>query len=163
MRPAFWTAPAVACLAATLAPAQDGARFVERAPTPRKPPVHTMERAGNPQAISRWAVPGVSRYEAGAYVGGGSLRGNRVLTKGPYSVTGPTDTGTYGWDFAGFGVRPGRVFLAASPDPSLGSDYTRNYRTDGPRVLDVFALRPFRKAVLEKREVVEERKGEGEH
>lgn len=156
-----WAIPVVLVTAAS-ASAQD--RFVERAPLPRHPPEHTDARAGATMPVAPWAIPGVTRFEAGGYVGGGSLRGNRALARGPYTAPGPTQTGTFGWDFAGFRMRPGRVFLAASADPAAGPPVARNYRTDGPHVLDVFSLRPFRKAVLEKREVMEERKvGSGEH
>jgi hypothetical protein len=112
--------------------------------------------------VAPWAIVGATRYESGGYVGGGSLRGNNMLARG--AASGPTQTGTFGWDFTGFRLRPGRVFLAPSTDPSSGSPIGRNYRTDGPHIVDVFSLRPFRKAVLEKREVMEERKGRvGEH
>ncbi|MBX9583331.1 MAG: hypothetical protein K2X87_23765 [Gemmataceae bacterium] len=144
-------------LIASQASAQE--RFVERAPLPKHPPADAMARAGYPQTVARWAIPGVSRYEAGGYVGGGSLHGNRVLAKGPFAATGPRLDGTFGWDFAGFKVRPGRVFLAPSQDPGAGAVVARNYRTDGPHVPDVFSLRPVRKAVLEKREAAEERRG----
>lgn len=159
----FWTAPVILCAAASAAWGQSGGRFVERTPYPIRWPVeNTMERAGNPQRVARWAVPGVTRYEAGGYVGGGSLRGNAVAAKGHFVAPGPTATGTFGWDFAGYGVRPGRVFLARSPDPSAGTEFARKYRSEGPYVLDVFALRPFRKAILEAKEHAEEREHGGE-
>jgi hypothetical protein len=137
-------------------------RFVERAPPPKHPPADTMARAGYPQAVARWAIPGVTRTEAGGYVGGGSLRGNRILARGPFAAAGPRLDGTFGWDFAGFQVRPGRVFLAPSADPAAGAVVARNYRTDGPHVPDVINLRPVRRAVLEKREAVGEH-GAGDH
>jgi hypothetical protein len=144
-------------LIASESPAQD--RFVERTPL-RKPVDHTMQRAGNPRNIAWWARPSVSKYDAMGYIGGGSLKGNSLLAKGPFSATGPSDTGTVGMDFAGFKMRMGRVFLAPSADPSHGSSITRNYRTDGAHIPDIFALRPFRKAVLEKKEDLEHRHGE---
>jgi len=154
-----WAFPAV-LLATQLAAAQE--RFVARTPLPHHPPAHTMERAGNPQRIAPWAVPGISRYSAGGYVGGACLKGNSAFCKGPVLATGPLATGTFGWDFAGFKLHSGRVFLAPSADPSAGSPIARNYRADGPHVPDVVSLRPFRRAVLEKREVMEERKCAGE-
>ena len=119
-----------------------------------------MQRAGQPRNIAPWAVPSVTRFEAGGYIGGGSLHGNSALAKGP-AATGPISIGTFGTDFAGFQLRMGRAFLAPSADPSAGPSLARSYRTDGPHVPDVFAIRPFRKAVLEKKEALEGRK-EGE-
>ena len=135
--------------------AQD--RFVERTPLPRKPVEHTMQRAGNPRTIAPWAVPSVTRYEAGGYIGGGSVRGNSILAEGPASATGPISEGVFGTDFTGFQMRMGRVFLAPSANPAAGPSIARNYRTDGPHVPDVFAIRPFRKAILEKKEDIEVR------
>jgi hypothetical protein len=127
-------------------------RFVERAPLPRNPQPHMMQRSGDSRRIAPWATRSVSRFEAGAYIGGGSLKGNDLLATGAASAAGPTTDGTFGTDFAGFRMRMGRVFLAPSADPSCGNSMTRSYRTDGPHVPDVFALRPLRKACLMKRE-----------
>ena len=113
-----------------------------------------MQRAGNARNIAPWAVPSVTRFDAGGYIGGGSLRGNTAM------ATGQITEGTYGTDFTGFRMRMGRVFLAPSADPSAGASIARNYRTDGPRVPDVFAIRPFRKAILEKKEDIAERGGD---
>ena len=137
-------------LFASPAVAQD--RFVERTPAPRKPVDHSMTRAGNPRSIAWWAQPSVGRHDVGGYVGGGTLKNNTPLAKGPGAVTGPTEDGTFGTDFAGFRTRMGRVFLAPSADPSRAPSIARAYRTDGPHVPDVFAWRPFRKAVLEKKD-----------
>jgi hypothetical protein len=141
------------------APAFAQDRFVERTPPLKKPIEHSMTRAGNPIKIAWWAQPSVGKHDATGYIGGGSLKGNSVLAKGHSSATGPTDTGTFGSDFAGFHLRMGRVFLAPSADPGRGPSITCNYRTDGPHVPDVFALRPLRKAVLEKKEDIEKRRG----
>jgi hypothetical protein len=127
-------------------------RFVERAPLPRHPQPHTMQRSGDSRRIAPWATRSVSRFEAGAYIGGGSLKANSLLATGAASTAGPTTDGTFGTDFAGFHMRMGRVFLAPSADPSCGNSMARSYRTDGPHVPDIFALRPFRKACLEKQE-----------
>jgi len=116
------------CVAGLLGPAvaaEDAPRYAERTPLPHRPAAHTQERAGNPATVAPWAVPGVSRYEAGGSVGG-----------------------TFGWDFVGFRLRPGRVFRMAASNP----EHAAGYRTQGPHVPDVFSLRPFRRAVLEKNE-----------
>ena len=74
----------------------------------------------------------------------------------------PATTGTFGWDFGGFRMRPARVFLAPSPSGANRSVIANHYRAEDPfHVTDVFALRPFRKAVLEKHEAKEERHGGG--
>ncbi len=136
-------------------------RFAERTFLPRKPPEHTQERAGNPASVAWWAQPGVGPHEAGGYIGGGRLRGNAPLSKSAGGL-GPTETGTLGWDFVGFGRRPGRVFLGASPEGGKDRDYARGYRTDGTHhIPDVFAVRPIRKAVLESKEDNGEHKAHG--
>ena len=127
-------------------------RFVERTPYPHKPVLHTMDRAGKPTYVSRFAVPSVTAKEVGGYVGGGRLHGNRIFAKGAAAATGPVFDGTYGTDYAGLHVRPGRVFLARSYDPSVGPTIARSYRTDGHHPPDVFALRPLRKAVIDAKE-----------
>ncbi len=126
-------------------------RFVERTPLPWHPAGHTMERAGNPTLVKAHAVPSMTARDAGGYIGGGKLFGNRVFAKGSTAATGPVANGTFGTDYAGFHVRPNRVFLAASYDPSIGPTIARAYRTDGHYPPDIFALRPFRKAVIEAR------------
>jgi len=128
----------VACCVPAVAADPD--RFVERTPLPKHPPDHTPERAGLICPVARYAVPGVSRYEAGGYVGGGALfRGGG---------RGPCD-GTFGWDYVGFGWRPGRVFLGWLNDRPGQSALARKYATDGPRVPDVIAAQPVRRAVKE--------------
>jgi hypothetical protein len=138
--------------------------FVERTPYSKFPLTQSMERAGYPQHIAPWAIPSVTRFEAGGYIGGGCLKGNSIFAKGPFTASGPTYDGTFGWDFAGFGMRPGRLFLAPTGDPSQQrSDISRNYRTEGHYPKDVGLIRPLRRAILEKREVKEERHGGGDH
>jgi len=165
VRRSLWLVPVAVAWSAGSAAAQDGHRFVERAPVQKHLGPQTQPAAGNPATVAWWAVPGPGKYSTGAYVGGGSLlHGNHVLARGPGAVTGPVTTGTFGWDFAGFRMRPGRVFLAPSPDGANRSVIARHYRAEDPvHVPDVFALRPFRKAVLEKHEAKEERHGGGEH
>ncbi len=140
-------------------------RWAERAPLPHVNIEHTMDRAGYPQSVSRYSTSSITRFDNGGYIGGASLRNNNVLARGPGSAIGPVYDGTYGTDYTGLQQRMGRVFLAPSDDPSRGHPIYLAYRSEGPRVKDIFAGRPFRKAVLEKREDVEERKHgkEGDH
>ncbi|AMV28694.1 hypothetical protein VT84_30090 [Gemmata sp. SH-PL17] len=139
-------------------------RIAERTPAPLVNIEHSAARAGYPLNVKRHAIPSVTRFDQGGYVGGGSLRNNSLIARGPGSATGPTQDGTYGTDFGGFRAHLGRVFLASSNDLSRGRPAYLAYRTDGPRVLDVFALRPLRKAVLERREDAEEmHHGKEEH
>ncbi|MCS6865392.1 MAG: hypothetical protein RMJ56_01055 [Gemmataceae bacterium] len=123
-----------------------------RTPQPLKPVEHSMARAGYPLSVNRLAAPSVMRNELGGYVGGGSLKKNDWLARGPMSATGPLQAGTYGTDFGGFRQRLSRVFLAPSNDPSRGYPISWNYRAEGPRLTDIGTLRPFRKAVLEWRD-----------
>ena len=134
-------------------------RFVQRAPLPRIPPVHSAEQAGYPMSVSRLAVPSVTRFDQAGYVGGGSVRNNNLLARGPGSATGPLYAGTFATDYGGLRGHLGRVFLAPSDHPGRGIPISWNYRAEGPRVTDIFALRPFRKAVLEKREDAEDHHG----
>jgi hypothetical protein len=93
----------------------------------------TLEKAGNPTTISRWAHPGIEKHERPGLIGGSRLFGG----DGP----GEYD-GTFGWDYAPW--RPGRVFLGWSHDrahqPKMGS-----YKTDTHKVPDPIALHPIRK------------------
>lgn len=169
MRSALRAVPAACVLLASCKaipdhPPHQEPRFVERTPLPRVAPPNTLARAGNPDALAPWAIPSVTSHEAGGYIGGGSLcKNNRPLTRGAGTTAGAPGDGTYGLDFIGFGHRPGRVFLAPSPDPSAGTPIAENYKTDTHYPKDVFNIRPVRKAVLEKREAAAERRGEGEH
>lgn len=135
-------------------------RFVERTPYPRNPVFHTMERAGNPTSVKPRAVPSVTAHDATGYVGGAKLLGNNLRGKGSGAASGPIQDGTFATDYAGAQLRTGRVFLAPSYDRSIGPTVARAYRTDGPHVPDVFSLRPLRKAVLEKRDVMDSKHGE---
>jgi len=137
------------CVVSNSAFAQE--RFVERAPR-RAPIPHTMERAGFPTTVKPHAIESVPPQAVGGYVGGARLRGNHVFARGAGAAVGAIQDGTYATDYAGIQTRPGRVFLAPSYDPSIGPTIARAYRTDGPQVLDVFSLRPVRKAVIEARE-----------
>lgn len=132
-------------------------RFVERTPQRRSPIPHTMESAGNPNCVKARATPSFPVEDVGGYIGGARLHGNHVFARGAGAATGAPLDGTYGTDYAGLKTRPNRVFLASSYDPSIGPTIARAYRTDGPQVTDVFALRPLRKAVLEAREAGHEK------
>lgn len=109
MRPAFL----LLLLLAGDAAAQS--RFVERTPPYRVPVEHTMQRAGEPLHVARFAAPSVTRFDSAGYVGG-----NR--------------DGTFGTDFTGlplpFRRRPGRIFRIPSANPSAGQSIARGYRTD---------------------------------
>ena len=132
-------------------------RMAERTPMPHAFIDHSMERAGNPQSVSRHAAPSVTCRDHGGYLGGASIRNNNLLARGPGSAVGPVQDGTFGTDYTGFRAHLGRVFLAPSNDPSQGRPIYLAYISEGPRVKDVYAGRPFRKAVLEKREDAEHR------
>ncbi len=138
-------------------------RFVENTPLPLVPPPNTLARAGYSDEVAPWAIGSVTKYESGGYVGGGSLKSNRVLARGVGTNVGPTQDGTFGLDFIGFHHTPGRVFLAPSPDPSAAVPIAENYKTDVVFPKDVFNIRPVRKAVVERRNEAEERRGGGEH
>jgi hypothetical protein len=124
-----WLTGLTLLLAVSFAVAEEPKRFVERTPRVKYPPQHTAERAGNPTGLSRWAVLTPTPGTAGGYI-----------------------SGTYGTDHVGPLRRYGRIFRAPSADPSRGASIADNYSTDAAPVKDVFALRPFRKAVIEAKE-----------
>lgn len=116
------------------------------------PARHTPEGTGTVKPYSRLATAGVTRFETGGYVGGGKL----VRGDGP----GVQD-GTYGWDYVGFGRRPGRIFLGYFHDaPSHQMPFLPKYNAEGRRVTDVVALMPVKKAVREAKH--EKKTGGGE-
>ena len=128
-------------LAAAAARADDDPthRFPSRA-------VHTHERAGHPQEVSRLAHPVPSPRDAGGWVGGGRLL---VYPRKPDGRVTATD-GTWGLDYVGFGCRPGRVFLDWWHDrphqPMPGP-----YSPDGPHVPDPIAAHPIQKLLCGKK------------
>src|SRR5690349_21750262 len=67
----------------------------QRTPAPLTPVEHTMERAGNPQSVRSRAIPTVTRFDYAGYVGGGSIRNNNLMARGPGSAVGPIQTGTF--------------------------------------------------------------------
>jgi hypothetical protein len=118
-----------------------GAGRADDDPTHRWPStaVHTFERAGNPQSVAPWAIWGRTSHEGGGYVGGGRLA---LFPRKPDGRQPETD-GTWGWDFVGFGRRPGRVFLDwwhERPQQPLPG----KYNTDGPYPEDVVAKKPVK-------------------
>ena len=134
-------------------------RCAMRTPKPCWPAPHTMERAGYPQEIARFNQPSVTCYDRPGYVGGARLfHNNNVVTRDPTVVTGPVQNGTFATDYAGVRGRLGRVFLASSNDPSKGYPISWNYIAEGPRVKDIYNIRPLRNAILELHEDGEERR-----
>jgi hypothetical protein len=124
-------------------------RFAQRTPYPHRPVEHSMARAGFPQSVRPHAVPSVTCYDNAGYVGGARLKHNNLLGRGPGSATGPIYDGVFATDYTGVRQHMGRVFLAPSVDPSKGKSFSRGYWAEGPRVTDVFAIRPLRNAILE--------------
>lgn len=96
---------------------------------------HTFARSGNANQVASWSKPSRTVKESPGFVGGGSLGGDR--TRGP-------NEGVFGFDYVGHGWKPGRVFLGWS---SSGGKAGGPYKTDGPRVFDIFSIRPVRKAL----------------
>lgn len=97
---------------------------------------HTFARAGFPNVIAQWAQPSRTSKQMPGYIGGS-------IPLGGGEPIAPVD-GTFGYDYVGYGP-PGRVFLGWAHDPvnpRMGS-----YRTDGPRVFDIFSVRPVRRAL----------------
>jgi hypothetical protein len=163
-----WTIALAGVVPLFLSPARAGDhswldRFVQRAPLPRQPQEHSAERAGYPLAVRAHAVPSVTQFDAGGYIGGASLRNNCLRAHGPGSATGPLQDGTYGTDYVGCRQHLSRVFLAPSTDPSAARPIYLRYRAEGPRIPDPFALLAFRKAVFAAREEAEGGHGEGGH
>ena len=132
-----WVCVGVACVAGTARAEEPDADRTHRFPSKA---VHTFERAGQPLAVHKWAVPSRSPYRGGGWVGGGRLA---IFPRQP-DGRHPTLDGTWGWDHVGFGRKPGRVFLdfwhGRPHDPALGT-----YRTDGPHIPDVVAIKPLKK------------------
>jgi len=100
---------------------------------------HTFARAGQSNVIAPWARPTRTPKDAPGYIGGG-----RPFPAWSGEGRGPLD-GTFGYDFIGYGRYPNRVFLGWY-GPAAGPP-SGPYRTDGPRVFDIFSVRPVRRAV----------------
>ena len=132
---------------------------------------HSAERAGYPLTVSRVAIPSVTRFDNGGYIGGASLRNNNLCARGPGSAIGPVYDGTFGTDYTGVRQHMGRVFLAPSDsDASVGRPaYLAYVVRRPPRDGHLRGCPAFRKAVLAKKEDIEEHRhgkeghGEGGH
>lgn len=119
-------------LLVVMSTARSGAAF-----HPLAPPEHTQQRAGCPQSVAPWAVPGQTSHYAVGYVGGACL--------GRKGEPRNSDEGVFGWDYAGRSWNPGRVFLnwchfGKQPQPGP-------YKSDGPHVPDVFSIKPIQRAM----------------
>jgi hypothetical protein len=143
----------IACLAVLLtshlASAQD--RHAERAPLPHYRTPNSMQRSGDSQKVAWWAVPSVTRFDSTGYIGG-AVHAKPGIFSRPCASTGPIADGTFGTDYGGIRLRATRVFLMPSANPACGPSASEKYRMEGPHLPDVFALQPFRKAVIEKKE-----------
>lgn len=124
-----------------VAAAEEKEPFAARTTTFVIPPRHTAEGTGTTKPLSRLATGGISPHESGGYIGGGKL----VRGEGRGVAEG-----VYGWDYTFFGRRPGRIFLGWHNDSTRHqTPILPRYAAEGPRVTDVFALQPFKKAVRE--------------
>ena len=113
--------------------------------------VHTMERAGYPNEISRFAHPTDTGRYYGYYVGGGSLKSGESL--------GPDNgLGTWGWDYGGLCCGFKKIELLWNP-ARYQSGYGR-YKIDGPPVKDVG---PYVEKLKEGPAAIHKIHGEGGH
>ena len=131
------------CLACTVALVFSTAALAQP-PMPRGSTTaadHTFEPAGQPQVVAPWARLTRTPKEAPGYIGGG-----RPFPAFAAENRGPR-LGTFGYDYVGNGLYPGRVFLGwfRSPAAPPGGPY----QPDGPRVFDIFSVRPVRRALAE--------------
>jgi hypothetical protein len=136
--------------------AEDKKRFVERLPYPFIPDQHSHQSAGTCVSVHKWAIPGIGKHEAGGYVGGSGL----IRGTAPGTVAGHFD-GTFGWDYVGFGKRPGRVFLGFLYDRPHQTLFYPKYYADR-KIKDVIAAQPFKRAVREAK-IEKHEAGEGHH
>jgi hypothetical protein len=91
--------------------------------------VHTFERAGYPDEISRYAHESNTPRYYGYYVGGNVVGGRRAGPLGP-------DEGTWGWDYGGLFCRlPARIELLKNPARHQSGE--GHYKIDGPEVPDI--------------------------
>jgi hypothetical protein len=121
MRPATFRLFIVATIAAFMVPA-----------APAEDPAG-LQRAGNPQHVSRFAAPAFAPGFGGYYVGGSQARGG---------IPGNANQGTWGWDYVGRKLR--RIvnlnWAAQKPEPSpreAERQLKRNgngYKSDVPEV-----------------------------
>ena len=105
---------------------------------PYPPAPQAIATPGGYNGVSRLNAPGRTAAYRGGYVGGGGpvFGFHRAEPR-----DGATD-GTWGWDYAGFGRFPGRLFLGWRHDrprqPAPGP-----YSPDGFHVPDPIAAHPF--------------------
>jgi hypothetical protein len=85
----------------------------------------SLRRAGNPQEISRFAVPSNTLGYNGSIVGGGSIAGHRGDPPLP-------DEGTWGWDYRGL-LLPRKINLLWWHDRRHQGG-SGAYKTDGPKL-----------------------------
>lgn len=108
-------------------------------PTPRgpvTPAAHTFARAGFPEVIAPWARPARTPDKAPGYIGGSVALGGGPPVR--------RIDGVFGYDYVGPGPY-GREFLGWTHSPVypvMGS-----YWANGPRVFDIFSIRPLRRAL----------------
>lgn len=95
---------------------------------------HTFERAGYPNSIARWARPSQKPKYSLGYIGRATVFDHDCEPR--------QAEGVIGYDYVGYGpysrVFPGWVTVGSPPGP---------YRTDGPRIFDIFSIRPLRRAL----------------
>lgn len=92
---------------------------------------HTFARAGNPQSIAPWARPSQTPSKSLEYVGRAYVLRTDCMPRQAEGVIGYDCSSTL----------RGLEMWIAPPGP---------YRTDGPRVFDVFSIRPVRRALASK-------------
>ena len=95
---------------------------------------HTFARSRNSNSVARWARPSQTPKMSLGYVGRAIVFDHDCAPR--------EAEGVIGYDYVGYGPY-GRVFTGwltfrSPPGP---------YRTDGPRVFDIFSIRPLRRAL----------------
>ncbi len=125
-------------------------RFAERTPPPLVVPTPQPWPDTGLAPLARYVRPSTGNAQTGGTVGGGTQYFGRVHRR----ETAPPATasvGIFGYDFAGFGFRPGRTFLSPE-NAGAGPGINRSYRTDAGFYADPIAKRPVRNAVIEAKE-----------
>lgn len=95
---------------------------------------HTFARSGGSNTVARWARPSQSPRMSLGYVG--------RATVFDHDCSPREAEGVMGYDYVGYGpyerVFPGWISFGSPSGP---------YRTDGPRIFDIFSIRPLRRAL----------------
>jgi hypothetical protein len=91
-----------------------------------KEAAHTLQNAGNPQQLHRFAIPSITKREQVGYIGGGKTRNGDA----PLQYDG-----TFGMDYVGRPRFFNRIFLGWYHDRAR-QPLTPSYKVDGPRVLE---------------------------